>query len=202
VEYRSVRRRLAVDFSSLNLPISPQEALEILRGNRFSVLEVDILALARQCVETSQYRRGARSSAAPEIVDCSSFVKWLYAQAGIWLPRRSIQQRELGERIEIEHICGGDVVFTSGKIDYYLDDPVDGVGHVGVATCSQSVIHAANSKVGVIETELDKFCGKNKFRGARRYIPRPGGVTVLETPQEREVETVDDIKWIILQSVK
>lgn len=164
--------------------------------------KVDLITLARQCIGASQYRRGARPSEAPEIVDCSSFVKWLYAQRGIWLPRRSIQQRELGEAVNLDGLVAGDLIFISSWINYYLDDPADGVGHVGIATNDGTVIHAANRKVNAVETPLDKFVDKTKFRGARRYIPKDIKVLTLETPVNREVEIADDIKWIILQSLQ
>ena len=134
MEYRAVGNRCAVDIDSLKLPISRGEILEILVAKKFQVLEVNIVDLARQCIAESQYRRGARLFEAPSIFDCSSFIKWLYSQRGIWLPRRSIQQRELGESFEFDQIIAGDAVFVSGWIDYYLDDPADGVGHVGIAT--------------------------------------------------------------------
>ena len=134
MEYRAVGNRCAVALNSLRLPISRKETLTILGNKGFALIEVDIIALARQCIGTSQYRRGARLFEAPVIVDCSSFVKWLYAQRGIWLPRRSIQQRELGEVVNLEELVVGDVIFISGSIDYYHDDPANGVGHVGIAT--------------------------------------------------------------------
>lgn len=201
MEYRAVGNRLAVDIDSLQLPISKQEVLSILTIKKFKAVEIDIVALARKCIGVSKYRRGARLVEAPGIFDCSSFIKWLYGQCGIWLPRRSIQQREIGESIELDQVISGDVVFVSGWIDYYLDDPADGVGHVGIASDNNAVIHAGNRKVGVTETKLDEFVGKDKFRGARRYIPKHRGITVLETPANREVEISDDIKWIILQSM-
>jgi len=201
MEYRAVGNRCAVDIDSLKLPISRGEILEILATKKFNVLEIDAIALARKCVGVSKYYRGARLAEAPEIFDCSSLIKWLYAQLGIWLPRRSIQQRELGENVRLDQITSGDVVFVSGWIDYYIDDPADGVGHVGIVTESNTVIHACNSKVGVIETPLDRFVGKNDFRGARRYIPKYREITTLETPIGREVEIADDIRWIVLQSL-
>ena len=201
MEYRAVGCRCAVSLDSLSLPISNQEALAILAEKGFKIVEIDIIALARHCIGNSQYRRGARMVEAPKIVDCSSFIKWLYAQRGIWLPRRSIQQREIGENIPLEQIDGGDVVFVSGHIDYYYTDPEDGVGHVGIATNAGSVIHAANRKSDVVETPLSSFIGKTKFRGVRRYIPKNIDVLTLETPKNREVEIADDIRWIILQSL-
>ncbi|KKQ94039.1 MAG: hypothetical protein UT20_C0041G0007, partial [Candidatus Levybacteria bacterium GW2011_GWA1_39_11] len=144
MEYRAVGNRCAVILDSLHLPISHEETLIILNHKGFVLVEVDIIALARQCIGISQYRRGARPSEAPLVVDCSSFIKWLYAQRGIWLPRRSIQQRELGEVVNLDELVAGDVVFISGRIDYYHDDPANGVGHVGIATGYGTVVHAAD----------------------------------------------------------
>src|SRR3989344_7566935 len=201
MEYRAVGNRCAVALNSLRLPVSRKETLTILGNKGFALIEVDIIALARQCIGTSQYRRGARLFEAPVIVDCSSFIKWLYARRGIWLPRRSIQQRKLGESINLGELVAGDVVFVSGRIDYYYDDPSDGVGHVGICTGDGTIIHAADSKINVVETSIEEFVGKNKFRGARRYVPKGTEVFTLETPFHRQVEIADDIRWIILQSV-
>ncbi len=201
MKYRAVLSRCAVNLQSLKLPVSDTEALKILKGKEFKVLEVDLIALARQCMKTSVYRRGAKPSEAPMVVDCSSFIKWLYGQRGIWLPRRSIQQRELGISVPIDEIDAGDVIFVSGWIDYYHTDPKDGVGHVGIATGEGTVIHAADRKAHVVESSFESFIGKSKFRGARRYIPKDKTVLTLETPADREVEIADDLRWIVLQSL-
>ena len=201
MEYRAVGNRVAVSFNPLRLPISHEETLAILTQKGFTLVEVDIIALARQCIGVSQYRRGANPSEAPVIVDCSSFMKWLYAQRGIWLPRRSIQQREYGEVVNLNELVAGDLVFVSGRISYHDYDPADGVGHVGIATDDGTIIHAANKKANVIETLLDEFVGKTKFRGARRYIPKDVNVLTFETPADRYVEIADDLRWIIQQSL-
>jgi peptidoglycan endopeptidase LytE len=201
VQYRAVSNRCAVHLPSLNLPISTEDSLTILHDRGFKVLEVDVIALARSCIKSSTYRRGAKPSEAPAIVDCSSFIKWLYGKRGIWLPRRSIQQREVGCPIPIEKIETGDVVFVSGWIDYYHTDPKDGVGHVGIATGDGTIIHAADRKTHVTESSLESFVGEIGFRGIRRYVPKGQVVLTFETPSDREVETSDDIRWIILQSL-
>lgn len=203
--YRAVGNRCAVNLDSFHLPISREETRSVLKQAGFTMIEIDMVTLARQCIGASQYRRGARPSEAPMVVDCSSFIKWLYGMRGIWLPRRSIQQYELGEAVDdFDEIIAGDAVFMSGRIDYYHDDPADGIGHVGMATGEGTVIHAAGKKVGVIESSLDNFVNfvdKTKFRGVRRYVPTGAEVLTFETPPNREVETADDIKWIILQSL-
>ncbi len=201
MKYRAVGNRCAVNISSLNLPVSDEEALVVLTGKGFKILNIDLLSLALQCIGTSLYCRGAKPSEAPAVVDCSSFIKWLYGQLGIWLPRRSIQQRELGVPIPIKEISMGDVIFVSGAIDYYHTDPTDGVGHVGIATGKGTVILAANKKVNVIESSFDSFIGKTRFRGARRYVPKDQIVLTLETPEKREIEIEDDIRWIVIQSL-
>jgi len=201
MQYRAVKNRCAVHLPSLNLPITDAKALEILENKGFKVLEVDLIDLARQCIKTSVYRRGAKPAEAPMTVDCSSFIKWLYGQRGIWIPRRSIQQREFGIPIAINEIGAGDVIFVSGWIDYYHTDPADGVGHVGITTGRGTVIHATDRKARVVESSLERFIGKSKFRGARRYIPQDQTVFTLEAPLNREVEITDDLRWIVLQSL-
>lgn len=201
MEYRAVGNRCAVTLNSLDVPISREAVRSLLAEKGFAAISVDLVTLARQCIATSRYRRGARLAEAPAIVDCSSFVKWLYAERGIWLPRRSIQQRDLGEAIELEDLITGDVVFVSGCIDYYHYDPRSGVGHVGIATGEGTVIHAANSKANVVESTVLEFVGDDKFRGARRYIPKGVEVVTFKTPPDREIETSDDIRWVILQSL-
>jgi hypothetical protein len=186
----------------LGAQIAEEQVLKILIDNGFKVIDVDVVNIARQCIGRSIYRRSAAPSEAPATVDCSSFIKWLYGQLGIWLPRRSIQQRQLGEHIHLGEMITGDVVFVSGCIDYYFDDPSDGVGHVGLYAGGGTVIHAANKKVGVTESLLDGFLNEgHKFRGARRYIPKDKKVFTLETPPSREIEIMDDMRWVILQSL-
>lgn len=201
MEYRAVSKRCAVHLPTLNLPVSDEHAMDILIGKGFKVLEVDMIEMARQCISTSTYRRGAKLSEAPHVFDCSSFVKWLYGQRGIWLPRRSIQQRGIGMPIPIESAVRGDVIFTTGYINYYLTDPCDGVGHVGIMTGEGTVIHSANAKTHVVESSVEDFVGKDEFRGIRRYMPGDQAMITLEVPYNRDVEVMDDLKWIVLQSL-
>jgi len=197
--FRAVGDRCAVDVAALNLPISTDDAIALLSRSGFCAIDVDLVALARSCVGRSSYHRGARLVEAPDVFDCSSLMKWLYAQRGIWIPRRSIQQRSCGERVEINALRGGDLIFTTGHIDYYDTDPEDGVGHVGIATGEETVIHAANSRVGIVESRMEAFLDGAKLRDIRRIIPHPERVITLRVPLRREVETSDDVRWIVLQ---
>jgi hypothetical protein len=201
--YRAAGNRCAVHIPSLNLPFGTRRTLNILRRDGFNVLDINIVDQALGRIKKSTYHRGALPSQAPKIIDCSSFVKWLYAQCGIWIPRRSIQQRDFGTPVMARtDIVAGDLIFVSGFIDWYHNDPQDGVGHVGIATGYGTVIHAADSETGVIESAYNTFVGISKLRGIRRYIPADADVLTLECPRHRPVETSDDLRWIILQQTR
>lgn len=199
--FRAVGTRCAVDINALHLPISDEMALTILMQKGFQLVNVDVVMLARSRVGKSTYRRGARTHEGPDTFDCSSLMKWLYAQKGIWLPRRSIQQRQACIRVATDQLIAGDLVFTSGYIDYFDTDPGDGVGHVGLATGSSTIIHAANSKVGIIESPIETFVGNDAFRGIGRIIPAAMDVRTFACPVGREIESSDDIRWVILQNL-
>ena len=154
MEYQAVGNRCAVDIDAFELPLTREKVLSILASKGFDIIEVDLIALARRCMGVSRYRRGARLWEAPGIVDCSSFMKWLYGNVGIWLPRLSIQQREFGERTELCDLVAGDLVFVSGHLNYHRNNSADDVGHIGIATNNKTIIHATYG-AGVIESDLN-----------------------------------------------
>jgi len=199
--YYSVGNRCAVDFAEMRLPIPLSQVLEILKEKGFQEVEVNLVEIARKLVGVSEYRRGARPNEAPQIVDCSSLIVWLYGQKGIWLPRLTIQQREFGTQVNTCRMRAGDLVFTSGYKDHLPTDQTEGVGHVGMATNDETVIHAAGRLVGVIESSLQDFIGEKELRGRKRIIPDNSHIFTFITPDEQEIEWSDDIRWIILESL-
>lgn len=197
--YRAVNNRCAVDFEAMHLPVSVEKALVILERQGFQMFAVDLVEIARATMGKALYRRRARMSEAPEIFDCSSFTKWSYSWRGIWLPRRCVQQRECGIEVMPDEIISGDLIFTSGR--FYLDDPRNGIAHVGLATGEGTVIHAVHGRCGVVEESVDAFMKEREFRGARRVIPQGRSVWTFLVPMGKEVEISDDIRWIILDSL-
>lgn len=196
--YEAVGNLCAVNFKELQLPISDEQALEILFNLGFETQDVDIIALAYGCIDLSQYKRGSTIDMAPGVVDCSTFTNWLYFQKGVKLPRYSIDQRD---RLKIvvgeEDLQPGDLVFTSGRFNYYWDDPSDGVGHTGIYTGNNTVIHAAGPEVGVIEDPFTPFA-KN-LRGIRRVFDDFNSVVTIKSPPSRVVGDSQEFRWIILQ---
>lgn len=199
--FHATAGRCAVDLSELDLPISDEKALDLLVSLGFRAIDVDVVRLARSRIGAAGYLRGARPAVEPEEFDCSLFIKWLYAQRGLWLPRRTIQQIDLGAAIAPTRMAPGDAVFTTGHINYYRADPALGVGHVGLATGEGTVVHAASSRAGIVESRLEDFLRRAELRGIRRYIDHAACVITLETPLRCQVETSDDIRWIILQNL-
>lgn len=95
--------------------------------------------------------------------DCSSFVKYVYKQNGIDLPRTSINQSKFGKYIERSQLKKGDLIFfdTSKKRKGY-------VNHVGIYLGDNKFIHASSAKKKVVITSLDKNFYSNRYKGARR----------------------------------
>ncbi|HVU75617.1 MAG TPA: NlpC/P60 family protein [Candidatus Paceibacterota bacterium] len=196
MDYRAVKDRCAVDLR--DMPSKEVEhALRVLEKKGFEVVEIDIVALARSMMTRSTYRLGALFAEAPEYVDCSSFTKWLYGARGIYLPRRALQQRDIGYPVAIEEMVAGDLIFSKGCQGYYRRDPTDDVGHVGIVTGNDTVIHAC-SKSGLIEGGLEAFTAPERFRGVRRYIPLAAPVVTLRCPPGTDVESSDDICLLLL----
>ncbi|HEY4502532.1 MAG TPA: NlpC/P60 family protein [Candidatus Paceibacterota bacterium] len=196
MRYRSVGNRCAIHLPSLELPISEEKVLAFLKQVGFSIVDVNLAEMAQEYIGKAKYQLGAPLQKAPHVVDCSSFTKWIFGRKGIWLSRLSIQQREMG--VAVESPIGGDLVFTVGYRNFYKTDPADEVGHVGVTTDDNHVIHAAGKKTGVTKTSLQRFmCGR--YRGIRRIV-YPNTITLV-CPTAYAIETSDDIRWLVLRKI-
>jgi len=185
------------------MPISTDGCLVVLQEMGISSEIRDIVKIARSRVGKSSYRRGADPNLWPGVLDCSALTKWSYGQLGIWLPRYSVDQRDFGLRTDnISNMAPGDLIFKSGFRNYYWDNRADGVGHVGLISSSNSVIHAANSKVGIIESYIDDFTDGNDFRGVTRIAENLGKLFTLTLPNGIYLETSMEVRWKILQTLQ
>lgn len=95
-------------------------------------------------------------------IDCSAFTQILLRD--VWsvnLPRTSQEQYNYAEKVELEDIREGDLVFfnTSGR----------DISHVGVYLLNNKFVHAATSG-GVMISDLNDKYWQPKFRGAGRVI--------------------------------
>lgn len=79
-------------------------------------------------------------------VDCSGFVQQVFKMVGIWLPRDSWQQAELGEPINfLQEAKAGDLAF--------FDNEDGRIVHVGIMLNDHEIIHASgNVHIDPIDT--------------------------------------------------
>ena len=114
------------------------------------------LAVAEGLLGTP-YRSGG---ADPDGFDCSGFVQYVFARAGVALPRSVREQWRAGEPVEPEDVRRGDLVFFA----------IGGreVSHVGIALDAKSFVHAPSAR-GVVRVErsIGEYWAR-RYAGARR----------------------------------
>lgn len=104
-------------------------------------------------VEGKPYKFGASVSFdAPNYFDCSSLTAYLFAQAGIQIPRVSVDQYVFGKEVAENEAKFGDLVFLNtgnGKIHYETVDFIkgksvkEGVDHCGLYLGDGKVLHTS-----------------------------------------------------------
>ena len=77
--------------------------------------------------------------------DCSGFVKSVFAHFGISLPRVACDQATQGRKIKVSEAKPGDLIF------YWYNG---GVNHVAICIGNGQVVHAANSRSGIITSDI------------------------------------------------
>jgi cell wall-associated NlpC family hydrolase len=106
-----------------------------------------------------RYQRGGSS---PETgFDCSGFVKYLYSETlGLVLPHNAKAIAQEGERIELNDLKPGDLVFFNTMRRTF--------SHVGIYLGDNLFVHAPRSGARVrIEDMTDRYWSR-RFNGARR----------------------------------
>jgi phenylalanyl-tRNA synthetase beta subunit len=208
----------------LGTSLSDKEVGQILHRLNFVYEEVKpidrVLELALQLLD-KPYKYGASISYdAPETFDCSSFTSYLFAQAGVAIPRVTIDQFVFGAPVEEKDLEAGDLVFgvnqsaeteeferiSDGAIveqasihyetkEYMRGTPVAaGVNHCGMYLGNGKVIHASGQwhkgKVVVEDMKGEEDFGFKQIVGFRR----------ISDARERFVVTVPEYRRDIRRS--
>ena len=155
-------------------PITAEEAVVILDGvmsfysewernpvepNRYLGEEVAEFALN---YVGCRYVRGGQG---PSKFDCSGFVYYVYKNFGYSLkPGARNQWSILDGTIKKADLLPGDLLFFSNN------GRSGGIFHVGIYIGDGQFVHAANSRKGVIVTDIDHDWYANRYLGAKRAI--------------------------------
>lgn len=97
----------------------------------------------------------------PSGFDCSGYVQYVFAHAGISLPRTADVQYEVGSPVSSSELQPGDLVFFSTY------EP--GASHVGIYLGDRQFINASSSQ-GVSVASLDSSYWGSCYIGARRVM--------------------------------
>jgi cell wall-associated NlpC family hydrolase len=103
------------------------------------------------------YRNGGTD---PGGFDCSGFVKYVFEQNGVAMPRDVRRQFEVGMTIDAAAVLPGDLLFFTTV--------APGASHVGIAVGGDQFVHAP-STTGVVRVEhLSSQYWSSRFVGAKR----------------------------------
>lgn len=89
--------------------------------------------------------------------DCSGFTQSVLANFGIGIPRTAASQAGSGTPVDLSSIQPGDLLFY---------DNGGGIGHVSMYIGNGQVVHASNSKTGIIVSSVDyrtPVCARSYF---------------------------------------
>lgn len=93
--------------------------------------------------------------------DCSGYVQYVFAQAGISIPRTADVQFEVGTPVSSAELVPGDLVF--------FETYTYGASHVGIYVGNGEFIHASSSG-GVKISSLNSSYYSSHYIGSRRIV--------------------------------
>ena len=134
------------------------EIEKVVKTERLKKAEV-ILKSARQ-FEGTPYQLGGDTKRG---IDCSALTMLSFKNAGVTLPRTSIEQSKIGESVKLELAQPGDLIFFKFKKSK-SNNPVNHVGIVSKIEKSGVVFfYHASTSLGVIESSLAESYYRDVF---------------------------------------
>lgn len=141
---------------------------------------------------------------APEAFDCASFTAYLWKEAGVVIPRISVDQFVFGEEVALDSPQGGDLVFSNSETDHIYYESKEwmkgmkvpeGVDHVGLYLGDGQIIHASRyNKNGVAIEQIGESARFKNIVGVRRIAVPAEPRYVVTIPFERlDLRTKEDL---------
>ncbi|WP_239617777.1 C40 family peptidase [Cohnella mopanensis] len=120
---------------------------------------LNLIAFGKEHVGTP-YQFGAEAGVTYAF-DCSSYVQYIFDQFGVSLPRTSVSQAYIGEKVDKGMLSVGDLVFfrTGGG----------GISHVAIYAGSGKILHASSSQ-GVTVSNMNSSYWTKNYVTARRVL--------------------------------
>jgi cell wall-associated NlpC family hydrolase len=154
------------------------QARQAPRAAPMRTVEVRAPVHGQDVVRTAKRYLGVRyvlGGSTPRAFDCSGFVRWIFAQHGVRMPRTAKEQAAVGDAPPPGDLQPGDLLFFFGG---------RGAQHIAVYVGGDTIIHASSSGKRV---RLDRFGGTRtrptwfgrRLIAVRRVLPAEG---VIELP--------------------
>lgn len=105
------------------------------------------------------YRNGGSD---PTGFDCSGFVRYVFSQHGVTVPRTVSDQFRAGKQVDEQLLEPGDLVFFTTV--------APGASHVGIAIGGDEFVHAPSSTGEVRVERMSAPYWATRFVGARRVL--------------------------------
>lgn len=139
---------------------------------------------------------------APRAFDCSSFIAYAFAQAGIQVPRMAVDQYAYSEAVDKSDLQPGDLVFSnteSGKIRYETVEWLKGmkvplgVDHCGLYVGEGNIIHATRVAGKVVTEKLAQSTQFKNIVGFRRITSESPRFAITISKERLDLRIKEDL---------
>ena len=170
-------RRLAIAGILTLVATPPRASAQGAAGTTGPVAAVQAVVMGADVVRTARQFLGVPylfGGTTPQAFDCSGFVRYVFNQHGIPLPRTAREQSTVGDAPFPGELEAGDLLFFFGG---------QGAQHVAIYVGGDSIIHAASSAGRV---KFDRLTGTltqptwfgQRLIAVRRLLPLDGILTL------------------------
>ncbi|OHA79618.1 MAG: hypothetical protein A2747_00505 [Candidatus Yonathbacteria bacterium RIFCSPHIGHO2_01_FULL_44_41] len=207
----------------LGIPYSSDDLVRDLDrlGFRYECIEdptKKIALRAKELIGTPYFYGASIRFDAPRQFDCSGFASYIFLEAGIKIPRISVDQYVFSEEVSLDALEAGDLIFSFNDGDTIYHEsiewmkgtkvPPQGIDHVGIYVGDGMVMHASryNKSVGPEGGVLiEKLANSPRFTnitGARRIAGvNEERFSVIAPPERFDIRIGADIAEEIVRLI-